>query len=128
MANLTNLWAQEEDVRVLAGGLLKIPAPEMAQRFLPGRTPEAINMRLTYLRYGDPRARARAREEFEDMPADTSQTPEAVGSSNLLIAILEWAAKRGAVPPGLTAERTVELCRVYGVEVPKQSLKLQNAG
>ncbi|MFC0304409.1 hypothetical protein [Rhizorhabdus histidinilytica] len=101
----------------------------MSERFLPGRTPEAINMRLTYLRRGDYNDRGIRRGEGLALPqVDTSQTPEAMGSHNLLLAILGWAAKHGAVPPGLTADRTIDLCRRFGIEVPAGSLKLRKAG
>ena len=123
MANLTNLWTQGEDVFVIAGGVLRIPAPEMAVRFLPGRTPEAINMRLHFLRRGiDPR-------KLDDPQAETTRMTEAqMGSQNLLVAILRWAAAHGKVPPGLTAERVRELCREHGVDIPSDGLKLRQSG
>lgn len=129
MSKITNIWSESEDVSLIACGVLRISAPEMADRFLQGRTPEAINMRMTYLRKGDYGDRgSRKMEDLAVLPLDTSKSMEAVGSQNLLIAILRWASRNGSAPPGLTAQRTRELCKRFGIEIPGEGLKLGIAG
>lgn len=130
MGNFSANWSQDEDLKVLAGSVLRIPAREVAARFLPGRTPEAINMRLSTLRHGNGRstipriAETHSGQSIEDMDVDI-EADAVAGSQMLLIAILRWAAAKGTSPPGLSAERTRELCLFYGIDIPGDGLKLR---
>lgn len=116
-------WTENEDMRVLAGSVLRIPAREVAARFLPGRTPEAIAMRLSTLRHGKGRSTV-SRAEC-DMDDHDDEQATIAGSEMLLVAILRVAAAKGKTPPGLTADRARELCALYGIDIPGDGLKLR---
>lgn len=113
-------WTAQEDAALAAGKRAGETAGQIAEGRLPARTVIAIRERLRVLGLTQKMQFATPSGEqgyLPQPPRSTAQTPEGIGSRDLLRALLRFGTNKPQPKglPGLTEQQFLDLCRDHDV-------------